>query len=538
MKQRLRMMRILMVAVIGVVCSCSTSPSPKPPSEAATATTSATTKEVAEGVSKEASETPTAPVVPVPFVIRPVDWEAVTQGIEVVSVSTAELKGERFEDRYPTQVVQVRGTVAEIGNDLMGREFTSMRLLGAVGEAKLFRVFEPQAFARVGPGQTVTLQGIKFDVSPIEHFPFRILDAGTNPCPIISSLAISEEFANDSQLAHEKYYGQWFYLYGKVVDVRKEWDENVLVTLEGNPNWPVVSWVKKADVEAGAIEVGKEFSMLAMYEPLEDLPSNEQRVELKGMPITVVFPTAGMTYGNAMLTRSERGQKSAEQMRKATPSIEIDAAALIRQFRESEVEFRSDYADKIVDVTGVVQDFGVQRDGHSVIHLAGDELLTFEVAVTTDAPWDRLQPGQKITARGQFVRSPSIPRIEQGIIIKADSPEKPLRLITTAELVAGCLNSNEIFVSDWKDQFVKVTGKILSVDLSGVDPIVEFEGPDGARVQLVLSVKQHARQNRLNQQSSGKTITFLGRVNAVDDDAKVVNLKDGWILKASGEVTP
>lgn len=538
MKQRLRMMRILMIAVTGVVGGCSANPPPKPSSEAVTATASTTTTEVAEGASKEASETPMAPAVPAPFVIRPVDWETVTHGIEVVSVTPAELKGKRLEDRYPTQVVQVRGAVAEIGNDLMGREFTSLRMQGAAGETTSFRVFEPQAFARVGPGQTVTLQGIKFDVSPIEHFPFRILDAGTNPCPIISSLAISEDFANDSQLAHEKYYGQWFYVQGNVADIRKEWDENVLVTLESNPDWPIASWVKKADTEATAIAVGKTFSMLAKYEPTEDLTGQEQKVELKGSSITVAFPSVGMTYGTTMLSRAERDLQSAERIRLETPAIDIDAAALIRQFRDGEVEFRTDYADKIAEITGVVQEFGVQRDGHSVIHLVGDELLTFEVAVTKDEPWDRLQPGQKITTRGQFVRSPSIPRIEQGIIVKADAPEKPLRLVSTADLVAGCMNSNETFVSDWKDQFVKVTGKILSVDLSDVDPIVELEGPDGARVQLELSFKQHARQNRFNQQSIGKTMTFLGRVNAVDDDAKVVNLKDGWILKASGDATP
>ncbi|MDB5341678.1 MAG: hypothetical protein JWP89_55 [Schlesneria sp.] len=532
MKRSLRMMRILTVAFLGYVVGCNSQSTTKPSGESKSALTSPTAQATADEPSDSVVVPRSAPVASVPIVVRPVDWAAVTQGAQIVSVTPEELQGGGLEERYPTPVVEVRGTVLSIDTDLMGPEFSSVRLQGPGGDAIPVRILERQAFARVGPGQVVTLQGKKVDVSAIEHFPFRILDAGVNLCPVITSSQISEDFAKDPQLAHEKYYGQWFYLHGKVADIRKEWDENALVTLEGDSTWPVASWVKKA--EAAQIEVGREFSMLAKYEPISELTVEEPKVELKGLPITVEFPAAGMTYGSALLSRTERDAQASERLRAATPEISADAPALIRQFRDSEVQFRSDYGGKVAEVAGTIQEFGVQKDGHPLIHLVGDELLTFDVVLASDAPWDQLQPGQRITTRGQFVRSLFIPQIEHAIIVKSDGPEPPLRQVTAAEVTAGCLNADDKFASDWKDRVVKVTGKIQSINLGGVDPVVVLEGPDDSRVQIELNAKQHARQMRFTEQAVGQTETFLGRINAVDDDAKTVSLKDGWILKSSG----
>jgi hypothetical protein len=126
-----------------------------------------------------------------------------------------------------------------------------------------------------------------------------------------------------------------------------------------------------------------------------------------------------------------------------------------------------------------------------------------------------------------------IPQIEHAIIVKSDAPEQPLRQVTAADVTTGCLNADDKFASDWKDKVIKVTGKIQSINLEGVDPVIVLEGPDDSRVQIELNTKQHARQMRFTEQAVGQTETFLGRVNAVDDDAKTVSLKDGWILKSS-----
>lgn len=527
MKRSLRMMRILTVALLGYIVGCSSESTTKPSGESKPVVTSPT----AQATAGDPSGPAVAPVVSVPIVVRPVDWEVETQGAEVVPITPEELQRGRLEERYPTPAIAVRGTVLSIDTDLMGPEFSSVRLQGPGGDAIPVRVLEHQAFARVAPGQIVTLQGKRIEVSAIEHFPFRILDAGVNLCPVVSSTQISEDFGKDPQLAHEKYYGQWFYVYGKVKDIKKEWDENALVTLKGESTWPVASWVKKA--EAAEIEVGREFSMLAKYEPIDDLAVGAPKVELKGLPITVKFPAVGMTYGGAMLSRAERDAKTAEQIRAATPEVKTDATSLIRQFRDSEVQFQSDTVGKIAEVSGTIHEFGVQKDGHPLIHLVGDELLTFDVVLASDAPWDRLQPGQKIMARGRFVRSMSIPQIEQAVILNAETVEQPIRHVSAADVTAGCLNAEDKFVTDWKDKVVKVTGKIQSIDLQGVDPIIILEGPDESRVQIELSSKQHARQLRLTEQAVGQMETFLGRINAVDDDAKVVYLKDGWILKGS-----
>ncbi|HEY4262945.1 MAG TPA: hypothetical protein VGM98_22485, partial [Schlesneria sp.] len=506
---------------------CNSQSTTKPPGESKPTVTSP----IAEAIAADPSVPAVALVVSVPIVVRPVDWNVETQGAQVVSVTPEELQGGRLEERYPTPVVEVRGTVLSIDSDLMGPEFSSVRLQGPGGDAIPVRILESQAFARVGPGQTVTLQGKKVEVSAIEHFPFRILHAGVNLCPVISSSQISEDFAKDPQRAHEKYYGQSFYLHGKVADIRKEWDENALVTLEGDAAWPVASWVKKAD--ATQIEVGREFAMLAKYEPISELTVDELKVELKGLPITVEFPANGMTYGSALLSREERDAQASERLRAATPEISADAPALIRQFRDSEVQFRSDCGGKVADVAGTIQEFGVQKDGHPLIRLVGDELLTFDVVLASDAPWNQLQPGQRITTRGQFVRSLFIPQIDHAIVVKSEVPEQPLRQVIAADVTAGCLKADDKFASDWKDRVVKVTGKIQSVNLQGVDPIIVLEGPEESRVQIELNSKQHARQMRFTEQAVGQTETFLGRINAVDDDAKTVSLKDGWILKSS-----
>jgi hypothetical protein len=530
-KRSLRMMRILTVAFLGSVVGCNSQSTTKPAGESKPAVTSPNAQATAADSSDPVVAPLAAPVVSVPIVVRPVDWNAETQGAQIVSVPPEELQAGRLEERYPTPVVEVRGTVLSIDTDLMGPEFSSVRLQGPGGDAIPVRILERQAFARVGPGQIVALQGKKIDVSAIEHFPFRILDPGANLCPVISSSQISEDFAKDPQLAHEKYYGQWFYLHGKVTDIRKEWDENALVTLEGDATWPIASSVKKA--EAAETEVGREFAMLAKYEPITELNLAEPKIELKGLPITVEFPAAGMTYGSALLSRAERDAQATERLRAATSEIITDAPALVRQFRDSEVQFRSDYGGKVVEVAGTIQEFGVQKDGHPLLHLVGDELLTFDVVLASDAPWDQLQPGQRITTRGQFVRSLFIPQIEHAIIVKSDAPEQPLRQVTAADVTTGCLNADDKFASDWKDKVIKVTGKIQSINLEGVDPVIVLEGPDDSRVQIELNTKQHARQMRFTEQAVGQTETFLGRVNAVDDDAKTVSLKDGWILKSS-----
>lgn len=524
--------RVLTALLVGFAIGCNSTSPPVPPVKSTTATSAPAEPSASDIEEPKPSRTPR---VPVKYESRPVNWDAETQGAKVVTASPEQLQVDGLEDRYPTQVVEVTAIVSSVDEDAMGPEFTSIRLNNEKDtQSTAFRVFEPQAFSRIAPGQTVTLQGMKFDVSPVVRFPFRVLRFGPNPSPIISSTQISEDFAKDPQLAHEKYSGQWLYVTGKVVGIRPDWDDNSLVTLDGNTAWPVELWLNKAADETKSVEAGQSVAMLVKYEPIAGLNLDEPKIELKGLPIRSEFPAPGVTYAADLPSRADRDAKAREQLQAAKAEVTTDAATLIRQFRDSEVQFRSDYSNKIVELSGIIQEFAAQKDGHHLIRLQGDDLLTFDVVTAVDEPWNSLQPGQSIKVRGRFPRAPHIPQIESAIVLTADAPGEPIRQVTAAELLAGCLNADDKFASDWKDKFVKVTGKIQAVTLTGVDPVIELEGPDGSRVQLELGWKEHARQMRLSNQSVGQTLTFLGRVNSADDDAKVVSLKQGWILKGAG----
>jgi len=114
----------------------------------------------------------------------------------------------------------------------------------------------------------------------------------------------------------------------------------------------------------------------------------------KIMAAIAVVLLAGASYGWYLYN------KKPADTRKQTPTTEIVAADLVKNFQQNETAANSQYVDKLILVSGKVAGNNIDKDGHATIFLeTGDPLA----AVTCSFYYEEAETVQRI-AVGSAVR--------------------------------------------------------------------------------------------------------------------------------------
>lgn len=204
--------------------------------------------------------------------------------------------GLTLDDKYPTQTIEITGTIA--GVDAISATTTSVTFHGADFTPLLCALQVPQAWARLAPGQTVTLHGTRGSIpGTLYSFVWKVMKADANPCPVLTSEKWTAEFELDPEAAHQKYNNKWFYLTGKVAGIANQEADNSTITMEGASGWTVELGINHSYREiVNAIKTGERTTALCKYESYDFQPST-RKLTMMGAPITVEFPVPGVSYG-------------------------------------------------------------------------------------------------------------------------------------------------------------------------------------------------------------------------------------------------
>ncbi len=199
-------------------------------------------------------------------------------------------------EKYPTQTLEITGTISSI--DAISETASSITFPSEDFTPLICAIQEPQIWARLAPGQTVTLHGTKGTVpGTLYSFVWKVLKADVNPCPIISSKQLTEEFERDGEEAHKKRNSTWFYLTGKVSGITMQEFDNCTVTMEGAPGWTIELPINHTYVEiVKSIKTGDSIASLCQYESY-DFKATDRKISMLGRPITETFPVPGVSYG-------------------------------------------------------------------------------------------------------------------------------------------------------------------------------------------------------------------------------------------------
>jgi len=232
----------------------------------------------------------------VPFAPAPPPAVAVFDDANAIVVDPKDLGiGIDLGKRYPTQTIETTGMISEI--DAVSANASSVGI--ANGEMELLcAVLEPQVWARLAPGQIVTLHGAKATIpGTLYSFAWKVVKADPNPCPIVNSKKMAEDFEFDATAAFEKYNEKWFYLTGKVTGVTMEEFDNSTMTMEGSSLWTVEVPMNHSfgDI-VKTLKIGQSTTVLCRYESFDFKPS-DRKLSVMGRPITTTFPVPGVTYG-------------------------------------------------------------------------------------------------------------------------------------------------------------------------------------------------------------------------------------------------
>lgn len=451
------------------------------------------------------------------------------ENVVVVDLKDLQLKFD-LESKYGSQTIETSGAI----DSLLPLEEggTSILLKAGEGLADLVAcpTAEASAWSRLGPGQSVTLQGKAG--GNLGGFNWSVVKAGPNPCPVITSREFAAEFDRDPETARTKYDGQYFYVTGKVVEAPQEGGESTGYILEGSKRWPVklTSPDLLSDYKWPVVETGRDFTAHCQFKPLLwDEWSLPEELELQGLAVTAPFPAAGVTYGKPLPSLIEKDAKVAAQMKETPADIRAEATALLKELKDDRHAFYEKYKRKVAELTGPIVAFHTYN-GRDKIRLGG---LDLNCTLSERSPWKTLVPGQHVTIRGRFDNIAIDVEFLSCVVVKAEPPQTAIRQLTAADLLQMCRAAGDNFDKDWKGTVVKVTGKLVASEIEQFGSTVELEGEDGKSVKILLASASHAKRIKFADREPGDSVSLLAQIDFLYDDG--LQLRGGWILTNASE---
>lgn len=447
---------------------------------------------------------------------------AVDPNVVVVDQKTVSSSLELIE-KYPTKTVEFSGVIDTVG---VFRESESMSavFLKPQSVGTMCPIHEPQVWAKLAPGQAVTLRGKKFDDM---DFAWKVHKAEPNPCPALTSTSFAQEFEDSPAESHDKYNNKSFYLTGKVIAIEPWETHHFLIKLEGSRDWSIDLQVNmQYEVFVKQIKPEQTISALCTYTNGYFQP-DVHTSSIDANPITIKFPVAGIEYRKSLPTADERDAEVAAKMRQAKPDFNVAIAELLKP--DSEVIPK--YKGKIVEVSGTISRFDFE-DGHPQIRLKNADQPdgdTLTVHMADSAPWSDYIPGQQVTIRGLFPEESYSISLQDAVVLKGIAASRPMRKLTAVELAKACPRADDAFEKDWHNGYVKVQGKLLerSPDLSA--SVVDLDGGNGYPVRVLLESERHGARKRLASLKPGTVVECVAKFFSTPDDDLLI-LNEGWIV--------
>jgi hypothetical protein len=431
---------------------------------------------------------------------------------------------------YPGKTIQITSIVTAIEITGRSNSILTIRSGSSLG-ASIFSAKEKEAWARIGPGQTVTLRS-----DHVDNW-WQIVEGSKNPCPIISCASIAQEFEEAPLLAGDKYERRSFYLVGRVVEI--DANQNaffVLAKMEASPKVELRLAISKVSYPdfLKSLGVGQNISVLCAYDH-DRIDKTLSKLELVAQPITVPFPVAGIEYLKSMPSLEARAKESAAKIRQEEPDLSVDLPALIKsqddRFRGSQggaERAKLSREGNAFEVSGFIRSFGL-REGRPEIVLGTDPQEGGSIKIyMTESPWMRFAPGQWVTIRSRVRMRHLLRTFDDGVVMDSKEPSTPLREVTAAELVNSCRESNDAFLS-WRDAYVKLSGQLRQRDTNSDIGEIQLDGESGFSVRVFLQEIEHARRKKLGSLPAGTSVKILGRVRDIDLAEKVLRVDSGWI---------
>jgi hypothetical protein len=487
-------------------------PAQSPATTSPPVTTSSPPAKAASSTATASSASATEPAAVTPVVSDP----------NVVILDLKENKpGYQLAEDYPTQTLEVTGTVADV---LYAQGTDSLITLktGSVTDM-LCLVHESHMWARVGPGQTVTLHGKKEVNLGLADIAWKVVKAGNNPCPVLTPPQLAGEFTDAPSESHSKYNLHAFYLTGKAVEIEPWQTHHFLVKLQTDSDWQIHLQIDTTnETLMKSVKAGQPIAALCRYDN-GFFQADSKLIELTATPILVPFPIPGVTYAKSLPSQAERDADVAANMRQASPAIKTEISELLMHSDDAALK---QYAGKIAEVTGVIREFEFE-DGHPVIRLIdGSGMdMSAQVVLADEGPWNQYVPRQTVTVRGLFPESLYSVKLIDAVVLKGTPLAVKTPRLTASELVKAATGTE--YESD-----VIVSGKVIErkPDDSTDATIVELDGGDGFTVRVLLASEAHANRVKSRTQVKGKTVRLLARASGIDVPEKLMVLMNGWVL--------
>lgn len=444
-----------------------------------------------------------------------------------VIVLTPEELGAAMEYKYPTQTVEVAGTIHSIGYISPELSMIFLNIARGRGGISSCVVQESQAWSRFAPGQEVTLRGRAAKVSPYIGFAYQVVKAGPNPAPILKAEDFAGEFAKDDSIARAKYRDRSFYLIGKVVSFERKPDDESTVTLQGQPDLPMTLKMDDSfNLIGGSLAAGK--IITAMCTPSVGW-SYDSGLNMNAVAITVPMPVPNVVYPAQVPSAADLNSPIAKAMREAKPDFQATVEELRTEYQQDSKAFDSKYKLKVIEVTGPMMHFSTDNESDYITLEDTAKFRGFACVLAESFPFDKVAPRQPVTVRARFDESVAVKLID-GIVVAISPLEPATRQLSADELVKACLQAGDAFATDWEKSIVEVTGKVGSASIEEYSAAIELAGADKSIVRVSMS-PDYGRRAKIDQLKAGQEIRLRGEIWKFDAESKEVDLLIGWIVK-------
>ena len=120
------------------------------------------------------------------------------------------------------------------------------------------------------------------------------------------------------------------------------------------------------------------------------------------------------------IASGDDAESAEEEVANVDAELKVSAAEIVNEYETNEVAAQQKYGDKIVEITGIVDDIGldIMKDPYVTIGSGGEfEAVQVQAMLAEGVDAASIQPGSEITIKGK-VSSKLINILVRGCIIK------------------------------------------------------------------------------------------------------------------------
>jgi hypothetical protein len=226
-------------------------------------------------------------------------------------------------------------------------------------------------------------------------------------------------------------------------------------------------------------------------------------------------------------TKPEKTEKDSDREEKPPPQsaeMRITSEKIGEEFRNDVKATTAKYNDKVLELSGVVEEIGLSSRNDAYLLLEGTQIPTQQLieCLTTDKePWNRVTPGQTVTLRGRCEILGGEMKFRNCQIVE---PKSPVRVgIKSTDLAQAYEKDAEAAAKTYEGKWLEVSGEFDKVDrLTSMEKaVVMLKIPGKVGISCVVDGGMVALAEKLK---GGQSIKVLGRVKVFDPGAGGVEL--------------